>query len=172
MWTWSALTTVDITLCTASCLSSWTESSTSWGRRTRTWWLERRGSLWWSPPRWSEWEPRKPPSSTSQTSANCELLIHWPLTRLLLIPFTLCVIYKLTVRLTRHRLHRQPKHLLAFLLAELGTRCVSVYTMMNFMNVQQLDIVWFFSTSCQVKHLYVSCYEGLICVFALFLFYC
>lgn len=58
------------------CVSSWTESSTSWGRRTQTWWPERRGSLWWSLLRWSEWEPRKPPSSTSQTSANCEPPSH------------------------------------------------------------------------------------------------
>lgn len=53
--------------------SFWTESSTSWERRTLTWWPERRGSLWWSLLRWSVWEPRKLPLSTSQTSANCEL---------------------------------------------------------------------------------------------------
>lgn len=34
------------------------------------------------------------------------------------------VIYELTNYVLHHRLHRQPKHLLAFLLAELGTRYV------------------------------------------------
>lgn len=63
---------VCVTFLHGLCLSCSTESSTSWERRTRTWWPERRGSSWWSLLRWSEWEPRKPPLSTSQTSANCE----------------------------------------------------------------------------------------------------
>lgn len=108
--------------------SSWTESSTSWGRRTPTWWLGRRGSLWWSLPRWSEWEPRKPPLSISQTSANCEprvaFYIYWQThfsdTCSMCNPQT--DFFFFFFHAINHRLHRQPKHLLAFLLAELGTR--------------------------------------------------
>lgn len=103
--------------------SSWIEFSTSWGKRTQTWWLERRGSLWWSLPRWSEWEPRKPPLLTSQTSANCErcsVVFHTATS-------SSSEIHLWTASCAfRCRLHRQPKHLLAFLLAELGTRSVSV----------------------------------------------
>lgn len=60
--------------------------------------------------------------------------------------------YKLTIHVLHHRLHRQPKHLLAFLLAELGTRYFLIYCGQH-----------------QRKDLFAHCYESLI--FLLFSIY-
>ena len=92
-----------ITRMMSSCKGSITSSRT----RIQTQSLAKRRSSSWGHLRLSKWVPRKRPLSTFQKSPRCKCFRFRSWSK--------CIHYVV------FRLHRQPKHLLAFLFAELGT---------------------------------------------------
>lgn len=88
---------------------------TLWKRRIPSRWLEKRKSLSWGHLKLSKLAPRRRPSSISRKSPKCK----WTQILREINLISKCTNIALTYFF--FRLHRQPKHLLAFLFAELGT---------------------------------------------------